>query len=172
MPLAGLLIACLLSATGARAQPADAPVAAPVARPTAADPVLEKRLLAVTKELRCLVCQNETIADSHADLAIDMRNQIREQLRSGMSEQQVIEFMVARYGNFVRFRPPLQATTLALWFGPGLLLVVGLAGLVRQLSLRRRAAEVEPQALSDADRAALALLAGNAAAAPEGQRPN
>ena len=130
------------------------------ARPTAEDPVLEARLIAVTRELRCLVCQNESIADSHAPLAVDMRNQIRDQLRSGMSEREVIAFMVDRYGNFVRFRPPLSASTFALWFGPLILLILGLAVLARQL--RRRQRELPSvQPLQPDEAARLAALAAD-----------
>jgi cytochrome c-type biogenesis protein CcmH len=135
------------------------------ARPSAEDPALEARLVTVTRELRCLVCQNESIADSHAPLAVDMRNQIREQLRSGMSEREVIAFMVDRYGNFVRFRPPLTASTLALWFGPLLLLVGGLVALGVQL--RRRAHRAEPPAPLHPDEAArLAALAADDTSGP------
>jgi cytochrome c-type biogenesis protein CcmH len=148
--------------------PAATPAATPgtpsgVARPNAADPVLEKRLQSVTKELRCMVCQNESIADSHAPLAVDMRNEIRDQLKSGMSERQVIEFMVERYGNFVRFRPPLDWTTIALWFGPALLMVAGFGVLLSQLRQRRTLAAVRAMPdLSAAERAALdALAAGS-----------
>lgn len=138
-------------------------IAGGVARSNAEDPALEKRLVAVTKELRCLVCQNESIADSHAPLAVDMRNEIRAQLSSGMTDRQVLDFMVARYGNFVRFRPPLDWTTIALWFGPALLMVIGVGALVTQLRHRRTlAAARSVPALSDAERAALAsLAAGN-----------
>ncbi|MCE2946571.1 MAG: cytochrome c-type biogenesis protein CcmH [Betaproteobacteria bacterium] len=148
------------------ASDAPAPTPAPssgVARPNAEDPALERRLQAVTKELRCMVCQNESIADSHAPLAVDMRNEIREQLKSGMSDRDVIEFMVARYGNFVRFRPPLDWTTYALWFGPALLMVIGFGVLLSQLRQRRNlvAARAMPE-LTAADRAALdALAAGS-----------
>jgi cytochrome c-type biogenesis protein CcmH len=110
--------------------------AAKEAAPAAADPELEARMLDVTAELRCLVCQNQTIADSHADLAVDLRNQVREMLRRGDSKQQIIDYMTARYGDFVLYRPPMKATTVLLWFGPPLLMVCGLAGLV--LVLRRR----------------------------------
>lgn len=131
-----------------------------LARPTAEDPVLEKRLIGLTKELRCMVCQNESIADSHAPLAVDMRNEIRAQLRDGMSDREVIDFMVARYGNFVRFRPPLDLTTIALWFGPALLMLAGLFALVRQLRKRNAAAATGAQEkLSATDRARLASLA-------------
>ena len=102
----------------------------------AADPALEARVMELTSELRCLVCQNQTIADSHADLAIDLRNQVREMLRRGDSREQVLEYMTARYGDFVLYRPPLKQSTMLLWFGPALLLVGGLAVLV--VVLRRR----------------------------------
>ena len=103
----------------------------------AADPALEARLLEITGELRCLVCQNQTIADSHADLAVDLRNQVREMLRRGDSREQIIAYMTARYGDFVLYRPPLKQTTWLLWFGPGVLLLGGLAILI--VVLRRRA---------------------------------
>ena len=106
------------------------------AAPAAADPVLEARMLAVAAELRCLVCQNQTIADSHADLAVDLRNQVRDMLRKGQSEREIVDYMTARYGDFVLYRPPVKATTALLWYGPALLLVGGLA--VLWLVLRRR----------------------------------
>jgi cytochrome c-type biogenesis protein CcmH len=108
------------------------------ARLTAADPQLEARVMAVSAELRCLVCQNQTIADSHAGLAIDLREQVRQMLGRGESEEQVIDFMTTRYGDFVRYRPPVRAATWLLWFGPALLLLAAVAGLL--LHLRRRAA--------------------------------
>ena len=107
------------------------------APPAAEDPVLEAQVLDITGELRCLVCQNQTIADSHADLAVDLRRQVREMLRRGESREQIVAYMTARYGDFVLYRPPLKPTTFLLWFGPGLLLVGGLAVLI--LVLRRRA---------------------------------
>jgi cytochrome c-type biogenesis protein CcmH len=118
------------------------------------DPALEKRVAGLAHELRCLVCQNQTLAESNAPLAVDLRNQIREQLQAGASEQDVIDFMVARYGDFVLYRPPFKATTLALWLGPFLLLALGIAVLVRRL-LRRR---VPGPQLSDAERARAARL--------------
>lgn len=118
------------------------------------DPALDKRVTGLAHELRCLVCQNQTLADSNAPLAVDLRNQIREQLQKGASEQEVVDFMVARYGDFVLYRPPLKATTLALWIGPFLLLALGIAALLRRLT-RRRAPEPP---LSDADRARAARL--------------
>ena len=104
--------------------------------PAAADPVLEARVLRVTAELRCLVCQNQTIADSHSGLADDLRREVREQLQRGASDEQVVQFMTDRYGDFVRYRPAFKATTALLWAGPALLLVLGLGALV--LVLRRR----------------------------------
>jgi len=118
------------------------------------DPVLEKRVRELSSELRCLVCQNQTLADSNAPLAVDLRNQVREQLKSGKSERDVVDFLVARYGDFVLYRPPLQANTVLLWLGPFLLLAAGLALLVWRLR-RRRVPEPE---LSEADRARAARL--------------
>jgi cytochrome c-type biogenesis protein CcmH len=106
--------------------------------PASADPVLEARMLRIASELRCLVCQNQTIADSHADLAQDLRRQVREMLQRGETDQQITDYMTARYGDFVLYRPPVKATTVLLWFGPGLLLVVGLGGLVWTLRQRSR----------------------------------
>jgi cytochrome c-type biogenesis protein CcmH len=102
----------------------------------AQDPVLEARMVRITSELRCLVCQNQTIADSHAALAVDLRKQVMEQLQQGQSDQQIIDYMTARYGDFVLYRPPLKASTVVLWFGPGLLLLISLAALF--VVLRRR----------------------------------
>ena len=118
------------------------------------DAGLEQRVRDVALELRCLVCQNQTLADSNAELAVDLRNVIREQLAQGASERDVRAFMVARYGDFVLYRPPLKASTVALWAGPFVLLAAGLVLLVRRL--RRRPPEA--QALTDAERARAAEL--------------
>jgi len=112
------------------------PAMAKEATPVAADPVLEARMLAIAAELRCLVCQNQTIADSHSGLAEDLRNQVREQLQRGASDEQVVQFMTERYGDFVRYRPPWKSSTALLWAGPAVFLVVGLGALA--LVLRRR----------------------------------
>jgi cytochrome c-type biogenesis protein CcmH len=104
----------------------------------ATDPVLEKRVDAVSSELRCLVCQNQTIADSHAELAIDLKNQVRDMLRSGNSNEEVVNYMVERYGDFVRYKPPMKPTTYFLWFGPALLIVIGLSVLFITLRKRRQ----------------------------------
>ncbi|MEO8280473.1 MAG: cytochrome c-type biogenesis protein [Ideonella sp.] len=111
------------------------------AAPAAADPVLEAKMVGITSELRCLVCQNQTIADSNADLAVDLRRQVREMLVRGDSRQQIIDYMTARYGDFVLYRPPLRPTTAVLWFGPGVLLIGGLILLVVVLRRRNRLAD-------------------------------
>jgi cytochrome c-type biogenesis protein CcmH len=110
--------------------------AAQEARPLADDPVLEAQVMRIAEELRCLVCQNETIAASHADLAVDLRKQIRQQLQQGRSEQQILDFMVQRYGDFVLYRPPVKSSTWLLWGGPFVLLGAALFGL--WLNIRRR----------------------------------
>ena len=129
------------------------------AKPVAADPVLEQRVHALTEELRCLVCQNQTIADSHADLAIDLKNQVREKLKQGMSDKDIIDYMVQRYGDFVLYRPPVKSTTWLLWFGPFLLLIGGLAFLAWKLSRRDAAVAAVPAA--DMQRAAEMLGASS-----------
>jgi len=129
-------LTCLLSLAGAL-QAQERAQRAPVT-----DPVLEARVLAVAEELRCLVCQNETVAASQAELAIDLRDQIRRQLAEGRTEADIQRFMVERYGDFVLYRPPLKASTVLLWVGPFVLLLVGLLALWRQL--RRQARRDEP----------------------------
>jgi cytochrome c-type biogenesis protein CcmH len=101
------------------------------------NPALEARVIAIAHELRCLVCQNQTIADSNAELAVDLRRVIREQLAAGRSEREVLDFMAARYGDFVLYRPPLKPTTALLWGGPALMVAAGGAAL--WFTLRRRA---------------------------------
>ena len=136
-----------------------ASVAAKEAAPAAADPVLEKRVMALAEELRCLVCQNQTLADSNAPLAEDLRNQLREKMREGKSDAEVVDFLVERYGDFVLYRPPLKLTTALLWFGPLLLLAAGFGVLLRRI-LRRRPAHDPEMTVSERRRAA-ELLAGS-----------
>jgi cytochrome c-type biogenesis protein CcmH len=129
-------------------------------QPMPQDPVANKRAMQLAEELRCLVCQNQTIADSNADLAVDLRRQIREQIAQGKQDGQIIDYMVERYGDFVLYRPPLKATTLLLWFGPPLFLAGGLIFLFFYLKSRR--VRVEQQSLSDSERReAQALLASD-----------
>lgn len=120
----------------------------------AADPVAEKRLQHLSEELRCLVCQNQTIADSNAELAQDLRREIRGMIKDGKSDKEIIDFMVVRYGDFVLYRPPVQGNTLLLWGGPLALMLLGLAVLLRYL--RRRAARVADDAPLSADEASRA----------------
>ena len=125
------------------------PVMAGEAKPMSNDPVLEARVMVIAEELRCLVCQNETIAASHADLAVDLRSQIRIKLSQGQSNQQILDFMVARYGDFVLYRPPLKASTVLLWVGPFALLL--LAGGVLALNIRRHRGAASGSSLTEAE---------------------
>ena len=130
--------------------------------PAAEDPALEKRVNELAAELRCLVCQNQSLADSNAGLAVDLRNQIRERMKAGESESQIVDFMVARYGDFVLYRPPVKTTTVLLWFGPVLLLAIGL--LVLFVRLRRRGAAAGPElSAGEHERAARLLAPGDEA---------
>ena len=140
-----MMLCWTLGPCGVAAQaPADSKAA-----PLSADPALEARVLKIAEELRCLVCQNETIAASQADLAKDLRQQIREQLREGRTKAQILEFMSQRYGDFVLYRPPLQLSTLLLWGGPFVLLLLGAIVLV--MHIRRRDPQAEPAPLTPAE---------------------
>jgi cytochrome c-type biogenesis protein CcmH len=127
--------------------------------PTPQDPVAAARAVELAKKLRCLVCQNQSIAESHADLAVDLRREIAEQIAAGRSDTEIIDFMVQRYGDFVLYRPPFKAVTLLLWLGPLLLLAAGVIILRRVL---RTQATTEFAPLSAEEHAlAQRLLAGN-----------
>lgn len=108
------------------------------AQPLAADPVVEARLKRLAVELRCLVCQNQTLADSNAPLAEDLRREVRDMIARNKSDQEIMEFLVQRYGDFVLYRPPWKTTTILLWLGPFLLLGIGTVTLVVVLRRRRR----------------------------------
>lgn len=138
--LSTLLVAGLLACSLATAR-------ANEAVPAVEDPVLEARMMAIASELRCLVCQNQTIADSHADLAVDLRRQVREMLQAGQTDQQIAEYMTARYGDFVLYRPPFKAMTALLWLGPGAMVLIGLGALFVVLRRRSRMAadQFEPE---------------------------
>ena len=127
--------------------------------PTEKDAVRAMRVVKLAEKLRCLVCQNQTIADSNAELADDLRRQIREQVAAGKSDAEILDYMVARYGDFVLYEPPLKPTTILLWAGPALLLVLGFVGLARVLRTRRSEATAPPLSNDERDRAA-SLLAG------------
>ena len=128
--------------------------------PTMLDPVSQKRLVDLSAQLRCLVCQNQSIAESNAELAVDLRNQINEQIKLGRSDKEIVDFMVTRYGDFVLYRPPFKATTALLWIGPIALLLLAVLVFYRTLVSRR--ARLEERPLTDAERAeAQRLLASN-----------
>lgn len=115
--------------------------AAHEASPTAFDPMAHERVVEVSEQLRCLVCQNQSIADSNAELAVDLRNQVVEQVRAGKTNEEIIDYMVDRYGDFVLYNPPFKMSTLVLWLGPVALLVVGLIAFYVNLRRRRSVAE-------------------------------
>jgi cytochrome c-type biogenesis protein CcmH len=130
--------------------------AAGEAAPLAENPQAEARLKALAVELRCLVCQNQTLADSNAPLAEDLRREVREMIAKNMSDKEIIDFLVTRYGDFVLYRPPLKTTTTLLWVGPFLLLIGGAIALV--MALRRRQKKLADVALSEAERDRVAQL--------------
>ena len=125
---------------------------AQVAQPVE-DPQIEQRMKNLTQQLRCLVCQNETLADSQADLAQDLRREIREQMKAGKTDQEILGFLTQRYGDFVLYNPPVKATTYLLWFGPFLLLIVGTIVLFRYLKSRREMIEEKPLTAEERRRA-------------------
>jgi cytochrome c-type biogenesis protein CcmH len=118
----------------------------------AKDPELEERVKAISLELRCLVCQNQTIADSNAGLAVDLKNQVRDMLRQGMDERQIKEFMVERYGDFVLYDPPIKGTTMVLWAGPLLMLFIAFWFAVKVVRRRSKSVDTD-QTSKDIDRA-------------------
>lgn len=144
-----ILLMCLLPAYAMAGEAQD----------LAEDPVLEKRMIGLAEKLRCLVCQNESLASSHSELAEDLRREVREQMAKGMNDDEIIDYLVARYGDFVLYEPRVKASTLLLWFGPFLLLGGGAAMLIfqlrkRKIRLEENESELTPEA---ADRAAQLL---------------
>lgn len=140
------LLGCLLPLAASASQPA---------LPNADDPILEARLNALAADLRCVVCQNETLAESRASLALDLREEIREMMRAGMTDAAVVESLVDRYGDFVLYRPPLKPLTYALWGGPAAFLLIGLALAAAALYRRRTTPateDISPEALAQASR--------------------
>ena len=118
------------------------------------DPKIEQRMKALTEQLRCLVCQNETLADSRADLAEDLRRQIREQMKAGKSDREILAFLTQRYGDFVLYNPPVKSTTYLLWFGPFVLLIAGTGVLYGYLKRRRELIKDKPLTADERKRAA------------------
>jgi cytochrome c-type biogenesis protein CcmH len=139
---------------------ASLPAAAKEAQPLAEDARTEARLAAIAEELRCLVCQNESLASSRADLAMDLKREIREQIRAGKTDGEIREFLVRRYGDFVLYRPPLKESTLLLWGGPFFLLIAAAAGAALFVRRRRNCA---PAVLSAEDEARAEALLGEKA---------
>ena len=123
------------------------------AQPASDDPALEERVMNLSRELRCLVCQNETLADSRADLAEDLRNQIREQMKAGKSDKQIVAYLTQRYGKFILYNPPIDPTTYLLWFGPFVLLLAGLFVLFRFVKQRRELITDQPLSTDERQRA-------------------
>lgn len=111
------------------------------ATPLAEDPVVEQRMIAISEELRCLVCQNESLAGSRADLAQDLRRELRELIKANKTDAEIMEYMVSRYGDFVRYRPAVKPITWLLWFGPFLLLIGAIVMLVRMVRRNQRSAK-------------------------------
>lgn len=135
-----LTIICIFSISG---------VIASEATPLAEDPLTEQRLISISEEMRCLVCQNESLAGSRSDLANDLRREIRILIKEGKSDDQIRNFMVERYGDFVLYRPPVKPITWLLWIGPFVILAIGIAGLLTYL--RRRNSSISNVILTDAD---------------------
>lgn len=129
------------------------------AQPVAEDPVLEQRMIKLSEDLRCLVCQNESLAGSHADLAQDLRQEIREQMRAGKSDDQVIDYLTQRYGDFVLYKPPVKPLTWLLWFGPFALLIGSVGGLYAYI--KRRGSRPVDEPLSEEEKKRVADLLGN-----------
>lgn len=128
---------------------------------TSGDPEIHARVMGVAAELRCLVCQGQSLADSNSDFAKDMRVQIQEMMEGGMSDRQAVDFMVERYGDYVRYRPPFKATTMLLWFGPFILLAVGVAVLYTNVLRRRKQIDETPLTEEEHRRAAELLKEGS-----------
>lgn len=136
-------------------------VAAAEAEPTAFDPIAHQRVVEVSEQLRCLVCQNQSIAESNAELAVDLRNQVIEQVKAGKSNKEIIDFMVERYGDFVLYKPPFKMTTAILWLGPLALFVIGVGAFYVNLRRRKRLVEEAVKPLSKEEQALAAdLLSG------------
>ena len=136
-------------------------VAAAEAEPTAFDPIAHQRVVEVSEQLRCLVCQNQSIAESNAELAVDLRNQVIEQVKAGKTNKEIIDFMVERYGDFVLYKPPFKMTTAILWLGPLALFVIGVGAFYVNLRRRKRLVEEAVKPLSNEEPALAAdLLSG------------
>jgi cytochrome c-type biogenesis protein CcmH len=146
--ISGLLLACAITSASAQAQSVGAPREA---KPMANNPSVEARLVDISQELRCLVCQNESLASSHAELADDLRREVRDLIVQGKTDTEIKTFLVDRYGDFVLYRPEVKPLTWVLWFGPFLLLLLAVFALGAYL--RQRKKQVPSLALNEAQRA-------------------
>jgi cytochrome c-type biogenesis protein CcmH len=117
------------------------------------DPKIEQRMKLLTEQLRCMVCQNETLDASRADLAENLRKEIREQIKAGKSDQEIIAFLTQRYGDYVLYNPPVKKTTYLLWFGPFVLLIGGIVVLYRYVRNRREMIKESPLSADERKRA-------------------
>lgn len=168
--LVGGAVVAVLLAGPVRAE-STAPASTPALAPAlAADPELEADAMELSHKLRCLVCQNQSIAESNAPLAVDLRNQVREQLAAGKSKDDVVDYLVERYGDFVLYEPPFKAVTVLLWLGPAALLLGGAGWLAFRLRRRRDEVAAEPS-LSAADRARARALLESAAGNAQSESP-
>jgi cytochrome c-type biogenesis protein CcmH len=140
------------------------------APPASDDPETDAHVMRLSEKLRCLVCQNQTLAESNADLAIDLRREVKEQIKAGKSDAQIMDYLVARYGDFVLYQPPFKLTTLLLWVGPFALLALALGALFVRLARRRQAA-AQAELGSAERRLVEQVLAGAAPAEAERQSP-
>ena len=128
--------------------------------PTAFDPVAHKRVLGISEQLRCLVCQNQSIADSNAELAVDLRNQVIEQVKAGKTNQEIVDYMVERYGDFVLYRPPFKTSTVILWVGPVVLFLGGLLAFWINLRRRKQTVTQSTKPLSEEEKAMAEKMLG------------
>ena len=147
MKYLSILVMCLLPAFSY----------AGVAKDVAEDPVLEKRMIGLAENLRCLVCQNESLASSHSELAEDLRREVREQMQKGLNDQEIIDYLVSRYGDFVLYDPPMKAHTLLLWYGPFILFLAGGGTLIYRLR-KRKSQIVDTKLSAEDERRAAELL--------------
>lgn len=160
-----MIRASLMALAAALTLGVSAPLLAAEATPMADNPVVEARLLTISEELRCLVCQNESLAASRAELADDLRREVRKLINDGKSDAEIRDYLVARYGDFVLYRPPVKPTTWLLWFGPFVILAGAVFGLIAYL--RRRSTRLAPATLSDEQKAAAQALLGTPPAPPK-----
>lgn len=151
-----LFFFCALISISCFAQTSPVSTAALDVKPTILDPVANKRVAEISSQLRCLVCQNQSIADSNAELAIDLKNQVVKQIAAGKTNQQIIDFMVDRYGDFVLYNPPFKLSTLLLWVGPALFFVFALAALFWTL-IKRKQQKAKPLTAEEKARAEVLL---------------